>query len=56
MFRRMQQLSIKRFVQMPNANDLVLYYWDEVVKAANGPSTFIAGTAAVETVELANSY
>ncbi|KAF8528819.1 ARM repeat-containing protein [Hysterangium stoloniferum] len=42
MFRRMQQLSVKRFVELPNANDLVLYYWGEVVKAASGPSDMIS--------------
>ncbi|GJJ07307.1 hypothetical protein Clacol_001508 [Clathrus columnatus] len=41
MFRRMQQLSTKRFVQMPNANDIVLYYWNQIVKAANGSSRLI---------------
>jgi hypothetical protein len=39
----MQQLSVRRFIALPNANDLVLYYWGEVVKATSGPSGIISG-------------
>lgn len=43
-FRRLQQLSVARFIVLPSCNDLVLYYWDKVVHAVNGPSTWISGT------------
>ena len=43
MFRRMQQLSIQRFVALPHANDFVLYYWGEVVKATSGTPELISG-------------
>jgi len=39
----MQQLSGKKFVELPGANEFVLYYWSEVVKAAGGPQDFIGG-------------
>ncbi|KAF8592605.1 ARM repeat-containing protein, partial [Ramaria rubella] len=42
MFRRMQRLSIQRFVALPQANELVLYYWGEVVKATDGSSEMIS--------------
>ncbi|KIJ37355.1 hypothetical protein M422DRAFT_260016 [Sphaerobolus stellatus SS14] len=41
MFRRMQQLNFKRFVGTAGANDFVLYFWREVVKAAGGPAGYV---------------
>jgi hypothetical protein len=35
-FRRLQQLSGARFVTMPLADKLVLYYWDKVVQSTQG--------------------
>ncbi|KAF8489124.1 armadillo-type protein [Gautieria morchelliformis] len=42
MFLRMQQLSSQRFVALPHANELILYYWAEVIKASNGPPGMIS--------------
>ncbi|KAG2110216.1 uncharacterized protein F5147DRAFT_772483 [Suillus discolor] len=39
--RRLQQLKPKKFVQLPTANQIVLYYWDRVVQATNGPPELI---------------
>lgn len=43
-FRRLQQLDSGRFVKLPACSELVLYYWDKVVEAANAPAQAIAGT------------
>ncbi len=32
-FRRLQQIDVARFVELPLCNDLVLYYWEKVVQA-----------------------
>ena len=42
-FRRLQQLSVSRFILLPSCNDLVLYYWSKVVHATSGPASWIAG-------------
>jgi hypothetical protein len=42
-FRRFQQLAVSRFVTLPMCRDLVLYYWDKVVQATNGPPELISG-------------
>jgi hypothetical protein len=42
-FRRLQQLSVARFVALPMCRDLVLYYWDKIVQATNGPPALISG-------------
>jgi hypothetical protein len=42
-FRRLQQLSVTRFVTLPMCRDLVLYYWDKIVQATNGPPALISG-------------
>ncbi|CCM04790.1 uncharacterized protein FIBRA_06983 [Fibroporia radiculosa] len=44
-FRRLQQLSIPRFVKLPMCTDLVLYYWSKVVQASDTPAAYIADTA-----------
>jgi len=41
-FRRLQQLSVVRFVTLPTCSDLVLYYWSKIVQAASTPD-LIAG-------------
>ena len=43
MFLRMQQLHAQRFVALPQANELILYYWAEVVKATNSTPDMISG-------------
>lgn len=40
-FRRLQQLKPDKFVQLPTGNQIVLYYWDKVVQATNGPPELI---------------
>lgn len=42
-FRRLQQLDVVRFVKLPTCSELVLYYWDKVVEAANAPAQAIDG-------------
>jgi hypothetical protein len=42
-FRKLQQLSPPRFVALPMCNELVMYYWGNVVQATNGPPELIAG-------------
>ncbi|KAI0307271.1 ARM repeat-containing protein [Multifurca ochricompacta] len=36
-FRRVQQLDVVRFVELPLCDDLILYYWDKVVEANSSP-------------------
>jgi hypothetical protein len=43
-FRRLQQLKPDKFVQLPTGNQIVLYYWDRVVQATNGPPELIQGS------------
>ncbi|KAF9008940.1 armadillo-type protein [Cyathus striatus] len=40
-FRRLQQLSHQRFVDLPLCSDLVLFYWSQVVEATSGPVELI---------------
>lgn len=40
-FRRLQQLEPAKFVELPTCNDVVLYYWEKVVQATNGPQDMI---------------
>lgn len=47
MFLRMLQLHAGRFVALPHANEYVLYYWAEVVKAVNGSPEMISGEPCV---------
>lgn len=42
-FRRLQQLSHARFVELPTCADLVLFYWSKVVDATSGPREYVAG-------------
>lgn len=42
-FRRLQQLEPAKFVELPTCNDVVLYYWEKVVQATNGPQDMIKG-------------
>jgi hypothetical protein len=42
-FRRLQQLEPAKFVELPTGNEIVLYYWDRVVQATNGPPELIQG-------------
>lgn len=48
MFLRMQQLFVGRFVALPHANELVLYYWAQVVEATSGSSELISGKTALK--------
>jgi len=41
-FRRMQQVEVARFVDLPLCDDLVLYYWEKVVQA-NSSAELIEG-------------
>lgn len=43
-FRRLQQLKPEKFVDLPTGNEIVLYYWDRVVQATNGPPELIQDT------------
>jgi len=42
-FRRLQQLEPAKFVELPTCNGMVLYYWEKVVQATNGPPDMIKG-------------
>jgi hypothetical protein len=42
-FRRLQQLSVQRFIALPMCAELIFYYWDKVVQATDGPPELIAG-------------
>lgn len=41
-FRRLQQIDVARFVELPLCDDLVLYYWEKVVQA-NASAELIEG-------------
>jgi hypothetical protein len=41
-FRRVQQLDVARFVELPLCDDLILYYWEKVVQA-NSSAELIEG-------------
>ncbi|EPQ59406.1 ARM repeat-containing protein [Gloeophyllum trabeum ATCC 11539] len=41
LFRRFQQLDVKRFVLLEGCSDLVFYYWSKVVQATNSPPEFV---------------
>lgn len=42
-FRRLQQLNVAQFVELPMCSDIVLYYWAKVVEATNAPPQTISG-------------
>jgi hypothetical protein len=41
-FRRVQQIDVVRFVDLPLCDDLILYYWEKVVQA-NSSAELIEG-------------
>lgn len=41
-FRRLQQVDVARFVDLPLCDDLILYYWEKVVQA-NSSAELIEG-------------
>lgn len=41
-FRRLQQIDVARFVELPLCDDLVLYHWEKVVQA-NASAGLIEG-------------
>jgi hypothetical protein len=41
-FRRIQQIDVARFVELPLCDDIVLYYWEKVVQA-NASAELIEG-------------
>ena len=49
-FRRLQQLDVVRFVKLPTCSELVLYYWDKVVEAANASAQAIDGMCMIDWV------
>lgn len=44
-FRRLQQIDVARFVELPLCDDLVLHYWEKVVQA-NSSAELIEGMLA----------
>lgn len=42
-FRRLSQVSHPRFVTMPMCDDLILFYWSQVVNATGGQPELISG-------------
>lgn len=42
-FRRLQQLSADRFASLPLFNELVLFYWSEIVGSTDYPRQLISG-------------
>jgi hypothetical protein len=42
-FRRLQQLSQSRFVELPMCGEMILFYWSQVDEATRGPPELIAG-------------
>jgi hypothetical protein len=42
-FRRLQQLSSERFASLPLSNELVLFYWSEIVDSTNYPHHVVSG-------------
>ncbi|PCH41237.1 ARM repeat-containing protein [Wolfiporia cocos MD-104 SS10] len=44
-FRRVQHLSVTKFVKLPLCSELVLYYWNKVVQASEMPAEAIADTS-----------
>lgn len=45
-FRRLEQLDATKFIALPTCDDLVAWYWNQVVQA-NAASELIAGTSQV---------
>jgi hypothetical protein len=42
-FRRLQQLSQSRFVELPMCGEVILFYWSQVDEATRGPPELIDG-------------
>jgi hypothetical protein len=42
-FRRLSQLGQRRFSELPPTDTLILFYWDQIIQAANAPAGLIAG-------------
>jgi len=42
-FRRLQQLSLERFVALPMSGDLIMFYWSQVVDSTNHPQNLTSG-------------
>ncbi|KAI0320679.1 ARM repeat-containing protein [Amylostereum chailletii] len=51
-FRRLQQLDVRRFVTMPLCDDLVSYYWNQVIQANNVPQHISESPTAVYPTRL----
>ncbi|KXN86407.1 Importin-11 [Leucoagaricus sp. SymC.cos] len=43
-FRRLGQLDVSRFVELPRCGELVLYYWQQVVDATGGDTQLVRDT------------
>jgi hypothetical protein len=48
-FRRVQQVEVARFVDLPLCDDLVLYYWEKVVQA-NSSAELIEGMSVTKVI------
>lgn len=44
-FRRVQQLSVAKFVLLPMCNDVILFYWGLIVQASESSSELLSGGA-----------
>lgn len=42
-FRKLQLPSIPRFVTLPGAGNLIMYYWNKIVEANSGSPELIGG-------------
>ncbi|KAI0268377.1 ARM repeat-containing protein [Gloeopeniophorella convolvens] len=51
-FRRVQQLDVARFVELPVCDDLILYYWDKVVQANSAAELIDDSSIAVFPVRI----
>jgi hypothetical protein len=50
-FRRLQVLSVRRFVSLPRCTDMILFYWEKVVRSASSPSEMTAGKTTLSVGE-----
>ena len=53
-FRRLQQLSQSRFVELPMCGEMILFYWSQVDEATRGPSELINGENYYSATGLSN--
>jgi hypothetical protein len=42
-FRRLQSHSAERFMTLPTSEDLILFYWSEIIDCSNHPQGMLAG-------------